>query len=130
MADEYLAGVCNIGPAETARRRRIGRWGIAVTTTLLVVLGTTRAARPWRLLVALPAAMSAAGYLQAKRHFCANFGWRGLFNFGELGSVERVEDGEARASDRRQALRIGVESLGVGGAAALLCLVPKTAHRR
>ena len=30
MAEEYVAGVCNIGPAETARRRRVGeqaaRW--------------------------------------------------------------------------------------------------------
>ena len=129
-ADEYVAGVCNIGPAEIARRRRVGHGGVAVTAMLLAILAVSRATRPWRLLAAIPAAVAASGYLQAAHHFCANFGWRGVFNFGDLGPAERVEDAGARAADRRQALRIGLESLAFGLGVGLVSLVPKGGRRR
>jgi hypothetical protein len=123
MAEEYVAGVCNIGPAETARRRRVGeRWAL-VAGLLLVVVRVMRAPRAWRLLVSFPAAVSAAGYLQAARHFCANFGWRGVVNFGALGSVEQVGDEAARAEDRRQALEIATRAGAIGLGVALVALV-------
>jgi hypothetical protein len=90
---------------------------------LLVLLRVTGAPRARRLWVFFPAAVSAAGYLQAARHFCANFGWRGVFNFGGLGSVEQVADESARADDRRQALRIAAESGAIGLGVALLAVV-------
>ncbi len=123
MAEEYVAGVCNIGPAETARRRRAGERGALAAGLLLALLRVMRAPRAWRLLVFFPAAVSAAGYLQAARHFCANFGWRGVLNFGALGSVEPVGDEAARAEDRRQALRIGAQSGAIGLGVALLAVV-------
>jgi len=122
MAEEYVAGVCNIGPAETARRRRVGeRWALAAGL-LLILLRLARAPRAWRLLVFFPAAVSAAGYLQAARHFCANFGWRGLANFGALGAAEQVEDDAARAEDRRQALEIAGQSAAIGLGVALVAV--------
>lgn len=124
MADEYVAGVCNIGPAETARRRRAGQAGAAATVGLAALLTAARAGRPWRLLLAVPAALSAAGYLQAAHRFCANFGWRGVFNFGSLGSVESVEGAAARAEDRRLAVRIALQSMAIGLAVALFGLRP------
>ncbi len=120
MAEEYVAGVCNIGPAETARRRRVGERGALAAGLLLVLLRVTGAPRARRLLVFFPAAVSAAGYLQAARHFCANFGWRGVFNFGAPGSVEQVADEAARSEDRRQALRIAAESGAIGLGVALV----------
>ena len=42
---EYEPGVCNIGPAEIARRRRAGHLGLAATLVLLVVLVAVDAAR-------------------------------------------------------------------------------------
>ena len=130
MTDGYVAGVCNIGPAETARRRRIGEVGAGATVALAAVLLAARAPRAWRLVLAVPAAVSASGYLQAARHFCAGFGWRGVFNFASTGSVEQVANAAARAEDRRRAIRIGLESLGIGLAVALLSLGPRGCGRR
>lgn len=122
MADEYLAGVCNIGPAETARRRRAGERGALAALGLLILLRLTRAPRGWRLLVFFPAAISAAGYLQAARRFCAAYGWRGVLNFGALGSAEAVGEEAFRAEDRRQALRIAAESGAIGLGVALVAV--------
>jgi hypothetical protein len=120
--DTYVPGVCNIGPVEIARRHRAGQAGAAVTVGLAALLTITRAPRAWRLLLAIPATVSAVGFIQAARHFCAAFGWRGIFNFGGPGSAESVEEAAARAEDRRLALRIALESSAVGAAVALLSL--------
>ena len=76
----------------------------------------------WRLILILPAATAAAGYLQAALHFCANFGFRGVYSFGVLGSTERVRREEAISRDRRRALLISLGSLAIGLAVALLAL--------
>lgn len=130
MAEEYVAGVCNIGPAETARRRRVGERGALAAGLLLVWLQLTRAPRAWRLLVFFPAAVSAAGYLQAARHFCAAYGWRGVLNFGTLGTAEQVGDEAFRAEDRRQALRIAAESGAIGLGVAVLAVATGRRRRR
>jgi len=111
---EYQPGVCNIGPAEISRRRRAGHVGLAVTVVLLGVLVAIGAPPLVRLIVALPAAAAASGYLQAWFHFCAGFGSRGVFNFGPLGQVFEVADTEARRRDRAKATQIGVASLVIG----------------
>ena len=122
MVDQYLPGVCNIGPAEIARRRRAGHVGLIVTVVLAAVLLGLDAAPAWRLTLALPAALAAAGYLQAWLRFCANFGFRGVYNFDALGREERVAAAEARVRDRRRALLIGAGSGAIGLAVALVSL--------
>ena len=119
MAEEYIAGVCNIGPAETARRRRVGERAALGALGLLILLRALRAPRAWRLLVFFPAAASAAGYIQAGRRFCAAYGWRGVLNFGALGEVVSVEEAAAREEDRRLAMRIGAQSAAIGLVVAL-----------
>lgn len=122
---EYRPGACNIGPAEIARRRRAGHVGLLATAVALGVLVAIGAPPVARLLVALPAAVAASGYLQAKLHFCAGFGSRGVFNFGPLGQMQEVADGDARAQDRSRANRIGLASLAVGvGVGVLAVLLP------
>jgi hypothetical protein len=123
MNDTYAPGACNIGPAEIARRRRIGHVGVLATAAVLTLLLAVHADPAWRLILILPAATAAAGYLQAALHFCANFGFRGVYNFGELGPTERVVAEEAIARDRRRALLISLGSLGIGLAVALLSLL-------
>ena len=130
MAEEYVAGVCNIGPAETARRRRVGDRGALAAGLLLVWLQLTRAPRASRLLVFFPAAVSAAGYLQAARHFCAAYGWRGVLNFGALGAAEQVGDEAFRTEDRRQARRIAAESGAIGLGVAVLAVATGRRRRR
>ena len=116
----YRAGVCNIGPAEVRRRRTAGNVGLAVSVATLAVLVLIGAPAISRLLIAIPAAVSASGYLQARLRFCANYGWRGIFNTGEIGDDGQVVDLAARAADRRMALRIGLGSAAIGLAVAII----------
>jgi hypothetical protein len=88
MPSQYIPGVCNIGPAETNARRRIGLVGTVITVLAWILLLVLHAPTPLRLLLFLPAAAGATGLIQAKMHFCAGFGVQGLFNFGdELGKT-------------------------------------------
>lgn len=116
---EYVPGVCNIGPAEIARRRRAGHVGLVATIAALGVAVAVDAPRPVRLLVGLPAATAASGYLQARARFCAGFGSVGVFNFGAVGATRSVVDPEARAADQATARRIGLRSTLIGAAAGV-----------
>jgi hypothetical protein len=119
----YRPGACNIGPAEIARRRRAGHVGAAITLGLLAVLVGAHAPAPLRSILLLPAAGAASGYLQAWLHFCAGFGARGVFNFGDLGRTDAVVDPEARVRDRALAGRIGIAAAGVGIIVALVAVL-------
>jgi hypothetical protein len=116
----YQPGICNIGPAEIARRRRAGHVGLLATVGLFAVLIAVDAPPLARLLVAVPAAAAASGYIQAWSRFCAAFGSRGVFNFGRVGDVEQVADADARRQDRAKATRIALTSLAVGAIVGLV----------
>lgn len=118
----YQPGVCNIGPAEIARRRRAGHVGLGAAIALLAGLVAAGAPRPSRLLVALPAAVAASGYLQARLRFCAGFGSQGVYNFGDIGPTLQVEDDEARRRDRARATQIGIASGAIGLAVGLVAV--------
>jgi len=111
---DYRPGVCNIGPAEIARRRRAGHIGLAVTAIVLAILLLTHVPPLARLILILPAGAAASGYLQALLKFCAGFGSRGIFNFGQLGETEQVVDPEALRRDTSRARQIGLASLAIG----------------
>ena len=122
---EYVPGVCNIGPAEIARRRRSGITSSIATIVLIAALIAIHAPTALRLVAFLPAAVAAAGFLQAWLKFCAGFGWLGVFNFREVGTTETVATAEARRRDRAMAIRIGLASAFVGAVvAALAALLP------
>ena len=120
--DGYQAGTCNIGPAEIARRRQAGHVGLAVTIVALVGLVAIDAPPVARLLIALPAAGSASGYLQARFKFCAGFGSKGIYNFGEVGQTIQVEDADARQRDKAKSAQIRNASLAIGVAVGLLAM--------
>ncbi len=122
--DGYVPGTCNIGPAEIARRRRTGYVGLIAAAGLGVALLALDAPTAARWLVALPLAGAATGFLQARFRFCAGFGMAGVRNFGQLGSVEQVEDAAARRADRNKSLAIfgASAAIGIAGAAALVVL--------
>jgi len=124
--DRYQPGVCNIGPAEIARRRRAGHIGVAVTLAVYAVLVVAHVPPLARLIVGLPAAGAASGYLQAGLRFCAGFASQGVFNFGQLGQTEQVVDPEAHRRDRRRANQILLGSLTAGAIVAIVAvLVPR-----
>ena len=119
MTDQYVPGACNIGPAEIAIRRRLGHVGLAVTATLAAALLRSDLPRAWRLTLALPAAGAASGYLQARQQFCANYGFRGLYNFDTRGHEQPVPAPENQAEDRRRARQITATSAAIGVGVAL-----------
>ena len=121
----YASGRCNIGPSEIARRRNFGHAAAVVTVAAFVGLLLVSAPAWTRVLLFFPAAGAAAGYLQAALHFCADYGWRGVFNFGRAGHhrTTAVTEADARRADRRMALFIGGASAAVGVLVALLALV-------
>ena len=123
QASTYQPGVCNIGPAEVRRRKRSGWAGVAVSVVFLGLAFTLDWPAPWRLFVALPAAVAASGFLQAAFHFCARFGAMGRYNFGDLGKEESVLQTEFRKQDQRKAVRIGLTALGIGILVALIALL-------
>ncbi|HEV7200832.1 MAG TPA: hypothetical protein VGO32_08530 [Candidatus Limnocylindria bacterium] len=120
---EYQAGVCNIGPEEIARRRRAGHFGAAITVGLLIGLIALGAPPLLRLVVFLPAAAAASGYLQAWLKFCAGFGRLGVYNFGRVGPMTPVTDDASRAADRRKATQIGVASGLIGLVVAVIAVL-------
>jgi hypothetical protein len=111
---DYQPGICNIGPAEIARRRRAGHIGLVAALALFAALVAIDAPNWTRLLIAIPAIGAASGYIQARLRFCAGFGSRGVFNFGELGPMERVADEADRGRDRARARQIGAASIAIG----------------
>ena len=120
----YRAGACNIGPAEMARRRTGGFIGVGIALALAVVL-VVLGAPPWmRLAVVVPLAGGLISLEQVRRRFCVGFAMAGIRNLGPLGSVERVEDAAARATDRRAALLLSgymsAVAAVIAGAFALL----------
>jgi hypothetical protein len=110
----YRPGVCNIGPAEIARRRRSGWTGVIASIVLFAILVAIGAPPIARLLVAAPAVIAASGFLQAWLKFCAGFGSVGVFNFDEVGTTQGVVDPDAKRADRRRALEIGLASFAIG----------------
>ena len=119
----YRPGVCNIGPEEIARRRQAGHTGVIATTVAFALLLLFHLPPLARLVLVLPAAAAAIGYLQAALRFCAGFGGRGVFNFGEVGRTTDVADAQARARDRLRAFEIAIASLAIGVAVAVVALL-------
>jgi len=115
----YIPGVCNIGPAERRMRRTIGWLGVLISVILTVALLAAGTDRGWRLLVWFPATLAAVGFLQSAWHFCAKFGFGGVFNFGAtVGKTDTVEQAEFRRKDVRTAVLILVLAALIGAAAA------------
>lgn len=124
-ANTYTPGVCNIGPAETRRRRTAGFIGLAVAVVFLVLAFALSWPAWVRLLVALPVALAATGFLQSAFRFCVHFGTRGLFNFGEVGTHEAVHDAEHRRKDQRKAALVVVLTLLITMLVAIIAfLIP------
>ncbi len=119
----YEPGVCNIGPAEIARRRRAGHVGLIATVGLLAALVLIDAHPLARLAVIVPATISASGYLQARLKFCAGFGQLGVFNLGPLGERTAITDADALARDRRRARQISLTSFAIGIAVGVVAVL-------
>lgn len=120
---EYVPGVCNIGKSEIRKRKNAGYIGLILTFILYALFAYLDVPKILRIVIFIPATIAAIGFLQAGMHFCAYFGLKGVFNFGELGNIDAVEKQDFRALDRRRAWRIIIYSLIVGIAATVFALL-------
>jgi hypothetical protein len=122
----YIPGVCNIGRDEIRVRTLTGLAGLFITAILLIILIVVRAASVIRVLVYIPAFISALGFLQAHFHFCAYFGLKSLFNFEKAGTTpEEIWDDDMRRLDRRRAWTIiGYAALIATGVTLVAFIIP------
>ena len=121
--NKYIPGVCNMGPEEIKRRIRGGWVGLILTVLLWGVFIWFDTSPIWRLTLFFPAMMSATGFLQAYMHFCAYFGFASLFNFGDVGKTDSVQQAEFRAKDKKKAWRIVIYSVLIGLVVAIIAFL-------
>jgi hypothetical protein len=111
--DRALGPRCNIGPEETARRRRSATAMTVFAAAVAVVLVGTHVPPVARLAIWPFAAAAAVNWLQVVHRFCVAFGALGIENFGPLGGQVPV-DPATRTTDRRRALQLIVEGSLIG----------------
>jgi hypothetical protein len=115
LSNQYIPGVCNIGPAEISLRKRLGWWGLLITIVLWAALVWSASPVTWRLILFIPVFFSANGFLQGFMHFCAGFGMKGVFNFGPaVGKTDTVSQAEFRAKDRKKSQQIFIYATLIG----------------
>ena len=120
MTDQYIAGTCNIGKNEIRQRQVVAIVGLFLSVSSLIGFISTSASQSVRLGIFLPLAVFSIGWVQSRKRFCLAYGFMGTFNFGKLGKVSRVSDKASLAADRKTALSILLQSLGL---AAILTLI-------
>ena len=120
MTDQYIAGTCNIGKNEIRQRQVVALIGLFLSVSSLVGFISTGASQSVRLGIFLPLSVFSIGWVQSRKKFCLAYGFMGTFNFGKLGKVSRVSDKASLVADRKTALSILLQSLGL---AAILTLI-------
>lgn len=110
MSQEYIPGSCNIGKGEIRRRQVVALAGAVISTTSLVGLISTDAARSARFSLFIPLMIFAIGFVQSRKKFCLAYGLAGTINFGGLGQISRVSDPISKKADRKTALTILAQS--------------------
>ena len=120
MSDQYIAGSCNIGKAEVRQRQIVALIGLFLSVSALIGFISSSASPSIRLGIFLPLTVFSIGWVQSRKRFCLAYGFLGTFNFGRLGKISRVADKASLAADRKTAITILVQSLGL---AAVLTLI-------
>jgi hypothetical protein len=112
-ASQYQPGVCNIGGPEVKRRKRVFQLGSVVFLALSLYFVISGAAASSAFVTMIPAILAAVGYVQSRKKFCFAFGLLGTFNFAELGKLSKVASKEEISADRKQALIVIGQSIGL-----------------
>jgi hypothetical protein len=107
---QYIPGSCNIGKGEIRQRQIVALIGLAISISSLIALISTDAPRGARLGIFIPLAVASIGWVQSRKKFCLAYGFMGTFNFGKLGQLSKVADSASRATDRKTALSILIQS--------------------
>jgi hypothetical protein len=123
----YVPGVCNINYEEIAYRRKAGYMGLVIfgiTLAVLVGLGLS-----WwlRLVLFIPAFLSAIGFLQAKKKFCVSYGATGMQNATDGSTTaKKVTDTTAVKKDKRRARQLNMQAAVIAAVVtAVVMLLPR-----
>jgi hypothetical protein len=121
MSAAAAACKANISPSGRRRRMRFGNQWLVVSVALLVVLVVMRV--PWYggLALFIPVALSAVGFLQARRNTCVLRAKEGTFEHDDF-STTRAPDEEVAAS-RAVAATINRDVILIGLAGAAIGVV-------
>jgi hypothetical protein len=117
VSDAAPACKANISPAGRRKRMRFGNQWLIISVVLLVALVVLRVRWYWGLMMFVPAALSAVGFLQARRNTCVMRAKEGTFEHDDFSTIEAPADEVAQS--RRVATQINrdVILIGVAGAA-------------
>ncbi len=119
-SNEYVPGTCNIGPTEIKRRKTATLFALVLTIVTVALILGFQYHRLWRLIVFIPVSALAVNAQQLYFKFCVNFGLRGVFNFGNPGKLDSVEQAEYRKKDRQKAIQMIVTGIVIGLIAAVV----------
>ena len=103
----YQPGVCNIGPDEIQKRKRIGYIGLALTILFIAAVSLFDLPEVFKWFIFGPVVYAVSGFVQARRKFCFLFGISGISKT-DLKYV-RTKLPEAKSADVRKAIRMIAE---------------------
>jgi len=112
--EKYIPGTCNMGREEIKRRKASGWTGLVLTVIAITLLLWFNAPHWMRLAVFIPAVMGATGFIQAYNKFCVYFGFGHMFNLGEVGKTDTIDQKEFQAKDRARAWQLLAYAFGIG----------------
>ena len=118
---EYQAGRCNIGETEVRRRKISGIIGGVLSIIFYLSTLSLHASKGIRALVFFPLLIATIGWYQSRNRFCLAYGIAGVFNFGKIGHVSRVENPAERSNDRVRALKMLAQAAALAAVIALVC---------
>jgi hypothetical protein len=119
-ANYYVPGVCNIGKEEIRRRKIAALSSLAITVILIAAISYLDVNRVWRLSIFFTVTSSAVSFQQWYYKFCVAFGIKGIFNFGNLGTSDTIEQAEFRKKDRAKAWQMITTGILAGIITALV----------
>lgn len=122
--NNYIPGVCNIGPLEIQRRKNffyLAVFGSFVIASMFWVSEFNLLLTIFSYLVLLGTGFGLGlVFFEWYDKFCVAFGFFGYFNFQKLGNYSNVENKDFTNIDRRKVLNILLKSLFVSVVYTLL----------
>ncbi len=101
---EYISGQCNIGSEEVKKRLRIGYAGLLLMIVFIIVSEAFHFPDNFKLLLFVPTAYMASGFLQARQRFCFLYAFLGLFSV--TGNHHKIQQEDSRRKDRIKAIQL------------------------
>ncbi len=111
--NKYVAGVCNIGSYEKRRRSSAAILGAFLFVAVWGFLMLLSIPRIYYIFLFFPAFPALYAYMEYSLGFCAYFGSKGIYNFGEQGDERRVSGATNRKKDALRSSQIMLASFSI-----------------